>query len=125
MAKQFGPRVWSRDLSDAEIVSCPTWASSDDRSPMSATARGIEPADALLDLTVEHGSKLRWRTIVANDRDGRAGPAAAIVGRPGRFRRLRVHIYATWRSTTATCGIWSGCISAIHADRGRGAPGDR
>jgi N-acyl-D-aspartate/D-glutamate deacylase len=33
-----------------------------------AATRGIEPADALLDLTVEHGPKLRWRTVVANDR---------------------------------------------------------
>src|SRR6202000_1413600 len=32
------------------------------------STRGIEPADALLDLTVEHGAKLRWRTVVANDR---------------------------------------------------------
>jgi N-acyl-D-aspartate/D-glutamate deacylase len=30
---------------------------------------GIEPADVLLDLTVEHGPKLRWRTVVANDRE--------------------------------------------------------
>ena len=69
MAKQFGPRVWSRDLSDAEIVACP------DRSVVGksfadvAATRGIEPADALLDLTVEHGARLRWRTVVANDRE--------------------------------------------------------
>ena len=34
-----------------------------------AATRGIEPADALLDLTVEHGARLRWRTVVANDRE--------------------------------------------------------
>jgi N-acyl-D-aspartate/D-glutamate deacylase len=68
MTKQFGPRVWSRDLSDAEIVSCPDAAVVGQSFADVAATRGIEPADALLDLTVEHGPKLRWRTVVANDR---------------------------------------------------------
>src|SRR5271163_3787526 len=68
MTKQFGPRVWSRDLSDAEIVSCPDVGVVGRSFADVAATRGIEPADALLDLTVEHGAKLRWRTVVANDR---------------------------------------------------------
>jgi N-acyl-D-aspartate/D-glutamate deacylase len=68
MTKQFGPRVWSRDLSDAEIVSCPDEGVVGRSFADVAATRGIEPADALLDLTVEHGAKLRWRTVVANDR---------------------------------------------------------
>jgi N-acyl-D-aspartate/D-glutamate deacylase len=68
MTKQFGPRVWSRDLSDAEIVSCPDVGVVGRSFADVAAARGIEPADALLDLTVEHGARLRWRTVVANDR---------------------------------------------------------
>ena len=68
MTKQFGPRVWSRDLSDAEIVSCPDLGVVGRSFADVAATRGIEPADALLDLTVEHGAKLRWRTVVANDR---------------------------------------------------------
>jgi N-acyl-D-aspartate/D-glutamate deacylase len=68
MTKQFGPRVWSRDLSDAEIVSCPDVGVVGRSFADVAATRGIEPADALLDLTVEHGPKLRWRTVVANDR---------------------------------------------------------
>jgi N-acyl-D-aspartate/D-glutamate deacylase len=68
MTKQFGPRVWSRDLSDAEIVSCPDAGVVGRSFADVAATRGIEPADALLDLTVEHGPKLRWRTVVANDR---------------------------------------------------------
>jgi N-acyl-D-aspartate/D-glutamate deacylase len=69
MTKQFGPKVWSRDLSDAEIVSCPDVGVVGRSFADVAAARGIEPADALLDLTVEHGARLRWRTVVANDRE--------------------------------------------------------
>jgi N-acyl-D-aspartate/D-glutamate deacylase len=69
LTKRFGPRVWTRDLSDAEIVACPDSAVVGQSFADVARARGIQPADALLDLTVEHGAKLRWRTIVANDRD--------------------------------------------------------
>jgi N-acyl-D-aspartate/D-glutamate deacylase len=69
MTKQFGPRVWSRDLSDAEIVGCPDSSVVGRSFADVAASRGIEPADALLDLTVEHGARLRWRTVVANDRD--------------------------------------------------------
>jgi len=69
MTRQFGPRVWSRDLSDAEIISCPDNSVVGQSFADVAASRGIEPADALLDLTVEHGARLRWRTVVANDRD--------------------------------------------------------
>jgi N-acyl-D-aspartate/D-glutamate deacylase len=69
MTKQFGPRVWSRDLSDAEIVACPDPSVVGRSFADVAASRGIEPADALLDLTVEHGARLRWRTVVANDRE--------------------------------------------------------
>jgi N-acyl-D-aspartate/D-glutamate deacylase len=69
VAKQFGPRVWSRDLSDAEIVACPDSSVVGRSFADVAATRGIEPADALLDLAVEHGARLRWRTVVANDRE--------------------------------------------------------
>jgi N-acyl-D-aspartate/D-glutamate deacylase len=69
MTKQFGPRVWTRDLADAEIVSCPDVGVVGRSFADVAADRGIEPADALLDLTVEHGAQLRWRTVVANDRE--------------------------------------------------------
>jgi N-acyl-D-aspartate/D-glutamate deacylase len=69
MTKQFGPRVWSRDLSDAEIVACPDNSVVGQSFADVAASRGIEPADALLDLTVEHGARLRWRIVVANDRE--------------------------------------------------------
>jgi N-acyl-D-aspartate/D-glutamate deacylase len=33
-----------------------------------ADRRGIHPADAFLDLVVEHGTRFRWKTVIANDR---------------------------------------------------------
>ncbi|MBL1078853.1 amidohydrolase family protein [Nocardia sp. 2] len=69
LSKRFGPRVWHRDLADAEIVGCPDAAVVGKSFADIAAERGITAPDALLDLTVEHGDKLRWRTTIANDRD--------------------------------------------------------
>ncbi|WP_433205355.1 N-acyl-D-amino-acid deacylase family protein [Nocardia sp. CA-107356] len=69
LTKKFGPRVWHRDLYDAQIVSCPDPEVIGKSFGEVADERAIHPADALLDLTVEYGSQLRWRTVIANDRD--------------------------------------------------------
>jgi N-acyl-D-aspartate/D-glutamate deacylase len=69
IAKRFGMRIWHRDLYDAEIVACPDTEVIGKSFGEVAEQRGIEPADALLDLVIEHGSRLRWRTTIANDRD--------------------------------------------------------
>ncbi|MFG1796107.1 amidohydrolase family protein [Nocardia sp. NPDC049149] len=69
LAKKYGPRVWHRDLHDAQIVSCPEAEVVGKSFGEVADERGIHPADALLDLAVAHGSELRWRTVIANDRD--------------------------------------------------------
>ncbi|WP_024800260.1 amidohydrolase family protein [Nocardia sp. BMG51109] len=69
IAKRFGSRVWHRDLYDAEIVACPDDAVVGRSFGAIADDRGILPPDALLDLVAEHGSKLRWHTTIANDRD--------------------------------------------------------
>ncbi|MEU4810712.1 amidohydrolase family protein [Nocardia fluminea] len=67
--KKYGPRVWHRDFFDADIVECP------DPTVIGKTfgqvgldRGGIHPVDAFLDLVVEHGSKLRWRTTISNHR---------------------------------------------------------
>jgi N-acyl-D-aspartate/D-glutamate deacylase len=70
IAKRFGMRIWHRDLYDAKIVACPDTEVVGRSFGEVAEQRGIEPADALLDLVIEHGSRLRWRTTIANDRDG-------------------------------------------------------
>lgn len=67
--KKCGPRVWHRDFFDAEIVECP------DESVVGKTfgqvgvdRGGLHPVDAFLDLVVEHGTKVRWRTTISNHR---------------------------------------------------------
>ncbi|MEV6768290.1 hypothetical protein AB0N05_06600 [Nocardia sp. NPDC051030] len=69
LTKKYGPRVWNRDLYDAQIVSCPDVKVVGKSFGQVADERGIHPADALLDLTVVYGAKLRWRTVIANDRE--------------------------------------------------------
>ncbi|WP_194814199.1 amidohydrolase family protein [Nocardia sp. XZ_19_385] len=66
---RFGIRVWHRDFFDAEIVECP------DSSVLGKTfgqvgvdRGGVHPVDAFLDLVVEHGTKMRWRTTISNHR---------------------------------------------------------
>ncbi|MFJ1457621.1 amidohydrolase family protein [Nocardia sp. N2S4-5] len=67
--KRFGPRVWHRDFFDAEIVDCP------DSSVIGKTfgqvgqdRGGLHPVDAFLDLVVQYGGKVRWRTTISNHR---------------------------------------------------------
>jgi len=66
--KRFGPRVWQRDFHDAFIVGCPDASLVGKSFGQVADARGIHPVDCFLDLVVEHGRKLRWRTLIANHR---------------------------------------------------------
>ena len=66
---KFGVRVWHRDFFDAEIVDCPD-GSVIGRSfgEVGLDRGGLHPVDAFLDLVVEHGTKVRWRTTISNHR---------------------------------------------------------
>jgi N-acyl-D-aspartate/D-glutamate deacylase len=66
--KRFASRVWHRDFHDAEIVACPDKTLIGKHVGAVAEERGLHPADTFLDLLVEHGRALRWRTTIANDR---------------------------------------------------------
>lgn len=66
--KRFSPRVWHRDFHDATIVSCPDASLVGKSIGEVADARGAHPVDGFLDLVVEYGRALRWRTTIANDR---------------------------------------------------------
>jgi N-acyl-D-aspartate/D-glutamate deacylase len=66
--KRFSPRVWQRDFHDTHIVACPDAAVVGKSFGQVADERGLHPVDAFLDLVVEHGSRLRWRTLIANHR---------------------------------------------------------
>ncbi|WP_182526224.1 N-acyl-D-amino-acid deacylase family protein [Nocardioides dongkuii] len=66
---KYGPRVWHRDFFDAEIVACPD-ASVVGKSfgQVGQERGGAHPVDAFLDLVLEHGTDIRWRTTISNHR---------------------------------------------------------
>ncbi|MFW0796890.1 amidohydrolase family protein [Gordonia sp. CPCC 205515] len=66
---KYGTRVWHRDFFDAEIVDCPD-ASVIGKSfgQVGVDRGGLHPVDAFLDLVLEHGKQLRWRTTISNHR---------------------------------------------------------
>lgn len=66
---KFGMRVWHRDFFDATIVACPD-ASVIGKSfgEVGRLRGGVHPVDAFLDLVLEHGKELRWRTTISNHR---------------------------------------------------------
>jgi N-acyl-D-aspartate/D-glutamate deacylase len=66
---KLGVRVWQRDLFDADIVECPDPSVIGKSFGQVGKERGgIHPVDAFLDLVLEHGRALRWRTTISNHR---------------------------------------------------------
>ncbi len=66
--KRFSPRVWHRDFYDATIVAAPDESVVGKTFGDVADARNLHAVDAFLDLVVEHGKALRWKTTIANHR---------------------------------------------------------
>lgn len=66
--RKFTPRVWHRDFFDAEIMACPDETVIGKTFGQVGLDRGVHPVDAYLDLVVEYGTKLRWRTTISNHR---------------------------------------------------------
>ena len=66
---KFGVRMWHRNFFDADIVACPD-ASVIGKSfgEVGEDRGGLHPVDAFLDLVLEHGRALRWRTTISNHR---------------------------------------------------------
>ncbi|GKT28185.1 amidohydrolase family protein, partial [Aduncisulcus paluster] len=66
---KFGVRVWHRDFFDAEIVACPDQSVVGKSFGQVGVDRGgLHPVDAFLDLVLEHGTAIRWRTTISNHR---------------------------------------------------------
>jgi N-acyl-D-aspartate/D-glutamate deacylase len=66
---KYGPRVWHRDFFDAEIVECPDESVIGKSFGQVGVERGGKhPVDAFLDLVLEHGTDIRWRTTISNHR---------------------------------------------------------
>lgn len=75
--KRFSPRVWHRDFYDATIVSAPDAAIEGKSFGEVADERALHPVDAFLDLVVEHGTRLRWKTTIANHRPRKLAAVAS------------------------------------------------
>jgi len=66
---KWGPRVWHRDFFDAEIVEAPDPSLVGKSFGQVGVERGgLHPVDAFLDLMVEYGKQIRWRTTISNHR---------------------------------------------------------
>lgn len=66
--KRLAPKVWHRDLGDAEILDCPDQTLIGKSFTEVARSRGADPIDTFLDLMVEFDTDLRWHTCLANHR---------------------------------------------------------
>jgi N-acyl-D-aspartate/D-glutamate deacylase len=65
---KLGIRVWQRDFFDAEIVGCPDESLVGKTFGQVGVERGLHPVDAFLDLVLEYGRDVRWRTTISNHR---------------------------------------------------------
>jgi N-acyl-D-aspartate/D-glutamate deacylase len=65
---KLGVRVWQRDFYDADIVECPDTSVIGKTFGAVGDERRLHPVDAFLDLVLEHGKALRWRTTISNHR---------------------------------------------------------
>lgn len=65
---KFSPKIWHRNLYDATVVECPDHTLIAKSFGQIGDERGIHPVDAFLDLVVEYGRDIRWRTTIANHR---------------------------------------------------------
>lgn len=90
---KYGPRVWHRDFYDAEIVACPD-ASVIGRSfgQVGDERGGKHPVDAFLDLVLEHGTAIRWRTTISNHRPSVLRKLAADPGIQVGFSDAGAHL---------------------------------
>lgn len=65
---KFTIGAWHRDFFDADIVSCPDSSLQGKTFGQIGLDRDLHPVDAFLDLVLEHGRALRWRTVISNHR---------------------------------------------------------
>ena len=128
---KFGVRVWHRDFFDAEIVDCPD-ASVIGKSfgQVGRDRGGMHPVDAFLDLVLEHGRALRWRTTISNHRPEVLKKLAREPGIQMGFSDAGAHLrnmafYNMGAAVSAACGGCREGRQAVHDHRAGGASADR
>ena len=65
---KYMPKFFHRDLSESLVLACPDASIVGKSFTEIARERGHDPIDTFLDLVAEHGPRLRWYTVMANDR---------------------------------------------------------
>lgn len=65
---KFRGRVYHRNLAEARIMGAPDAALVGRTFAEVASERGQDALDCFIDLIAEHGTELRWHTVIANDR---------------------------------------------------------
>lgn len=66
--KWSGGKVWHRDFGDAIVIAAPDQALVGKSIRDIAIERKEEEVGVFLDLIIEHGNKLRWKTLIGNHR---------------------------------------------------------
>lgn len=89
---KWSPRIWHRDFHDAVVVACPDETVVGKTFGQLGDERGIHPVDAYLDLVVDYGRALRWRTTIANHRPRFARRLAASSGVQMGFGDAGAHL---------------------------------
>jgi N-acyl-D-aspartate/D-glutamate deacylase len=64
----FLPKVFHRDFNQSEILACPDQSLVSKSFSQVAIEHGTDAAEVFLDLVAQHGTALRWYTVMANDR---------------------------------------------------------
>ncbi len=65
---KYNPKFFHRDLNESLVLSCPDETLVGKSFAEIAKERGGDGVDTFLDLVAQHGTKLRWYTVMANDR---------------------------------------------------------
>lgn len=65
---RFLPKAFHRDLDLSVVLDCPEAGLAGRSFGEIARARGVDAVDLFLDLVAEHGPRLRWSTVMGNDR---------------------------------------------------------
>ncbi|WP_121258321.1 N-acyl-D-amino-acid deacylase family protein [Nocardioides ferulae] len=115
--KRFSPRVWHRDFDDAEITECPDDALIGRHIGEVARERGVHPVDCFLDLVVEHGTKLRWKTNIANTRPAVQDKLVTTPGVTIGFSDAGAHL-----RNMAFYNFGIRLLHRVHEAQGRGRP---
>jgi N-acyl-D-aspartate/D-glutamate deacylase len=66
---RYLPKAFHRNFEYSEILRCPDQSVVGKSFAEVARERGVDDTDAFLDLVAEHGARLRWYTVMANDRE--------------------------------------------------------